>query len=395
MELQETERLLGCSYCRVRHIISAHPYASLYIPPRYKKEGLIYAPYWRFKGTAFALSQAKVAHRIIDTTRTARPDDGLPFSLGLRVQTQPLRFVEPKTKGHFLRPQVARRDVVESMSSRLLGLGSRLERQGLVQAHVGEVASLVFAPLSVGNQSVFDGLSGKRLEGLRPQALQAAQQVESIPYPDFIPALCPYCGWDLVGARDSLVQLCSGCNRVWAARGEELAEVRARFLPPSRKEKPLYLPFWELEIQGEKLGLQQRADLLRLANDVRAAGPQPKAEPSACRIPAFKIRPGLFLRLACQMTLAPGFDELADTPQRGKYYPVTLPRDEAFEALTPVLGRLAADKKTVFSGLAEERLELRASRLLFVPFRRQSPDYVQPQLNIGLPGNALHFARSL
>jgi hypothetical protein len=395
LQLQETERLLGCSYCRVRHIIFTHPQASLHIPPRHKGKELIYAPYWRFKGTAFALLQGKVAHRIIDTTRTARPDDGVPFSLGLRVQTQPLRFVEPKTEGTFLAPELPCREVVQRMSSRLLGLGSKLEGQGLVQCHVGEVASLVFAPLSVGKQSVFDGLSGKRLEGLRPQALQAAQQAESISYPSFLPALCPYCGWDLVGARDSLVQFCSGCNRVWAARQGKLAEVRARFLPPNGKEKPLYLPFWELEVQAEKLGLQRRADLLRLANDVRSAGPQPKDGPAVCRIPAFKIRPGLFLRLASQMTLASGFDELAESPQRGKYYPVTLPQGEAVEALTPVVGRLAADKKSAFSCLAKERFEIGGSRLLFVPFKRQNPDYVQPRLNIGLPGNALFFARSM
>ncbi len=395
LTLQETERLLRCSFCRVRHIVSAHPHACLYLPPRYGREKPIYVPYWRFKGAAFALDRGRLAHRLVDATRVAHPADNLPFSLGLRVQTQTLRFVEPKTEGSFLAPHVSRREIVEAMSSRLLGLESSLERRGLLQTYVGEVASLVFAPLAMEEGAVFDGLSGKRLSGLQPQALQSAEQAESISYPEFLPALCPYCGWDLAGARDSLVQFCSGCNRVWAARGGKLAEARVRFLPPRGKEKPLYLPFWELEIQGEKLGLQRRAELLRLANDVQAVGPQPKDEPAACRIPAFKIRPRLFLRLASQMTLAPGFDELANTPQRGKYYPVTLPRDEAMEALTPVLARLAADKESVFPLLAQESFQLGSCRLLFIPFQRQHSDYVQPRLNIGLPGKALFFARSL
>jgi len=105
--LEETENIIECPFCRVRSILSTHPFPCYYFEPRQEKLShipVIYIPYWRFKGLEFALNIEQVSYRVIDSSWVAidkLEQQGIPSSLGLRSQTQKLKFIQPETKGLF------------------------------------------------------------------------------------------------------------------------------------------------------------------------------------------------------------------------------------------------------------------------------------------------------
>jgi len=388
--------MVRCSFCRVRHVISALPCPCFYVQPRLQGE-MIYVPYWRFKGTSFVLNQGKVSFKIVDETRVARKEQGFPFSMGLKAQTQMLSFVQPDTPGTFLQPHIPLREAVATMGSGGHRIGLQ-EARGTVQTQVGEVTSLVYAPLCIEGHRIWDAISGKELP--RGRALWTAVQRDGtrVPYPDFWPALCPTCGWDLNGNRDSLVQFCSGCGQAWMAGERGLVQTRVSFVPGTGKGPSLFLPFWHLEIAIPELATRTMADFSRLFRRgrlIHPGGGSDRDGPAAFFIPAFKIRPRIFLRLARQMSMTSQLKEEASGPMRGENFSVTIGQSEAFEALIPVLGHLIRHQKTMDSLCAQNGFKLRSTRLIYIPFLRQGMDYVQPELNIAIPERALFFSQWL
>lgn len=396
LELQETEHIVRCSFCRVRHVISAIPCPCLYVQPRLQGE-MIYVPYWRFKGTSFVLDQGKVSFKIVDATRLARKEQSFPFSLGLKVQTQTISFVQPDTQGRFLQPHIPLRTAVATIGSG----GHRIGHSGAsgkVQTQVGEVTSLVYAPLYLEGHKIWDAISGKELP--RDATLWKSLQSERtrVPYPDFWPALCPTCGWDLSGKRDSLVQFCSGCGQAWMAGERGLLQIQVSLVPGPGKGPYLFLPFWHLEIAVPELEIHTMADFSRIfrrGSRIHPHGGPDGDRPAVFFIPAFKIRPRIFLRLARQMSLVSQFKEVSSGSELGEGFPVTIVQSEAFEALIPVLGHLIRHQKTMESLCSQNGLKLRSARLMYIPFLHQGMDYVHPELNIAIPERALFFSQWL
>ncbi len=388
--------MVRCSFCRVRHVISALPCPCLYVQPRLKGE-MIYVPYWRFKGTSFVLDQGKVSFKIVDATRVARKEQGFPFSLGLKVQTQTLSFVQPDTPGIFLQPHIPLREAVATMGSG----GHRIGHpgaSGTVQTQVGEVTSLVYAPLCIEGHRVWDAIGCQELTWGTTLWTSIQGEGTRVPYPDFWPALCPTCGWDLIGDKDSLVQFCSGCGQAWMAGERGLVQTRVSFAAGPGKGPSLFLPFWHLEIAIPKLETHNMADFSRLfrrGSRIHPDGGPDRDGPAVFFIPAFKIRPRIFLRLARQMSMVTQLKEIASAPGLRENFPVTIGQSEAFEALIPVLGHLIRNQNTMESLCSQNGFKLRSTRLIYIPFLRQGMDYVQPELNIALPERALFFSQWL
>jgi hypothetical protein len=153
-----------------------------------------------------------------------------------------------------------------------------------------------------------------------------------------------------------------------------------------------------MEIAIPELEIHTMVDFFRLVRRGRGIHPHGgpgRDGPAACLIPAFKIRPRIFLRLARQMSMASQTQEVTPAPECGENFPVSIGQSEAFEALIPVLGHLIRHQKIMENLCSQSGLKLRSARLLYIPFLRQGMDYVHPELNIAIPEKALFFSQWL
>ncbi len=206
--------------------------------------------------------------------------------------------------------------------------------------------------------------------------------------------LCPQCGWDLGGDKQSLVQTCPHCDTAWATGASGCENVDARFFPaqtpPSR-----YLPFWNLRFQATGFRLQTWADLVRLTNLPKVILPWMESTAFTFRVPAFKIRPELFLNLSNRVSLfQPEASPLTTLPTE-PLHPVTLSRDEAFHALPAVLGNLAPARKNLFPRIQGGRIIPKDAVLEYIPFNEGPKEYLQPDMNMAIQKNALLWSTSL
>ena len=92
-ELEETDRLFECGYCRVKSYLTVPDYFR-YTLPHHAPAGkeLIYFPYWRFKGMLFSCLKKNIDMRFLDVSHQALGSVHFPVNIGFRGQTQKLRF---------------------------------------------------------------------------------------------------------------------------------------------------------------------------------------------------------------------------------------------------------------------------------------------------------------
>lgn len=389
VELEDTDRIFSCPFCRVRLFIHADGPFRYYLKPRIEHPGaLIYVPYWRFRGNAFVVEPQDMRHKILDTSLLAVGNPALPASLGLRTQAIPLHFVEPDTPGLFLPPSIKSSKFKTRLLKAVPGLTAPAGPS--LTACVGDVLSLIHLPVFQGKDLV-DGITGRLLgqAGIDEQALERPGS-----HLRFSSTLCPQCGWDLTGDRQSLVQTCPHCDTAWEPGPEGGRRVTPHFLPTT--ERPaLYLPFWNLRFRAKGFRLQTWADLVRLTNLPRAILPWMESAAFSFRVPAFKIRPELFLNLSAQVSLEqPAAAETESLP-RVPLHPVTLPKEEAFQAIPVVLGRLAPARKNLFPRIRGGSISPLEGRIEYLPFVETSHEFLQPEMNMAIQKNTLFWSQAL
>lgn len=389
MELEETDRIFSCPFCRVRLFIHADGPFHYLLRPRVAHPGtLIHVPYWRFRGNAFVLGPESTQHRILDSSLLAVDNPALPASLGLRAQAMTLSFVEPTTQGLFLPPTMPSSDFKARLLRLVPGLAAQTGPR--LTACVGDTLSLIYLPVFQSHELV-DGITG---EHLGPASIDPALGGEPASHLRFASTLCPRCGWDLTGDRQSLVQTCLHCDTAWKPGPDGGKPVTPHFLP-SLEKADIYLPFWNLRVRARGFRLQTWADLIRLTNLPRVLLPWMESTAFSFRVPAFKIRPGMFLNLAAQVSLyqphAPELETLPRTP----LHPVTLPRKEAFDAVPVVLGRLAPARKNLFPRIQGGSMALAEASIEYLPFVEGSGEFVQPEMNMAIQKNALLWSTTL
>jgi DNA-directed RNA polymerase subunit RPC12/RpoP len=389
VELDETDRIFSCPFCQVRLFIHAQGPFQYYLKPRIAHPGtLIHVPYWRFRGNAFALGLGSTLHRILDSSLLAVDNPAMPPSLGLRTQAMNLSFVEPTTDGLFLPPTMPSSDFKARLLRLIPGLPSQTGPK--LTACVGDTLSLIYQPVFQSHELV-DAITG---EHLGPACIDTEKGEKAGSHLHFSSTLCPKCGWDLTGDRQSLVQTCLHCDTAWEPGPEGGTPITPHFL--HTREKPdIYLPFWNLHAKARGFRLQTWADLIRLTNLPRVLLPWMESTAFSFRVPAFKIRPELFLNMAAQVSLyqphAPELETLPRTP----LHPTTLPRNEAFEALPVVLGRLTPARKNLFPIIQGGSLRMVEASIEYLPFVEGPREFIQPEMNMAIQKNALHWSTTL
>ena len=391
--LLESDRLFSCGYCRVTSYIVIRGVSQYHLPHK-APEGkeLIYFPYWRFKGMLFACLPEGPQAQFIDTSHQACPSPRFPVSLGLRSQALTLGLVTGQTPGYFVTPQTGLGDVMAIFSRRFnRGMAQPL----LHQAHIGETVSLIYAPYYLDNGLV-DAVLNRPLANGAPLSWQP----EEFPggaartHLKFIATLCPNCGWDLAGTRDAQVLACENCRSLWQPTGSRFTPVPCAFAPADFPD-PHYLPFWRITADVKGLPLNSYADLVRLANLPKAPQDAWEALPFRFWIPAFKVRPRVFLRLMQVLSTALPPGDLERHLPGNTRLAANLPVNEAVEALRTCLAGIIKPIGRMAEMFPHSDIEARQALLVYLPFEDRTHELVSDTLNLAVNKNQLALAWNL
>ena len=389
--LEETDHLIQCPYCSVKSFLFAPDYFRLVLPHNAPDKDIIYVPYLRFKGNTYACQGQAIGHRIIDITHLGTPVKGLPMSLGLRPQAMKMKFVTPDTAGSFLKCSLKMDDVLSKVGKHASGTGQLFHR-----AYIGETVSLIYLPLFVQKETIFDAIIDQpivKLTGTEDMFGSTAEKPLRWKL-TFMSTLCPQCGWNLEGDRDSVVLTCNNCNTAWAASEGKFVRVDIAVVP-GQGDKTVYLPFWKITARAEGIEINSFADFIRVTNQPKVVQEDWENQDMSYWCPAFKIRPRIFLRLLSQLTVSQKDFEAEETiPKRG-LYPVTMPQSEAAQSMKLTLANSAMTKRDTFPMLPQVHFAIKDSILVYLPFTDKGHDMVQERMGVSINKKSLEYGRHL
>ena len=391
--LKETDRLFACEYCRVKsYLIQQNYFRYMFQSAAGGDKDLIFFPYWRFKGMLFSCVDGGIKHRFMDASHQAVESRHFPVSVGLRSQALKLNFVTPETKGYFLKPTLPFNNVLKIFERRL---STSLPKPVFHQSHIGETLSLIYSPFYI-NDKIYDAILNK------PVGSAPSDDFHAMPLPggnpdwriQFVPTLCPACGWDLHGRRDSLVLNCKNCNSVWGPSKNELK--RINFASILKKDNDvLYLPFWRIKTQISGITLNSYADLVKIANLPKAIQKDWSEIEFRFWSSAFKVRPHVFLRLGRNITLSQPQKKLEKELPDARLYPVTLPIGEAIESLTTSLASFMKPQKDLFPMLQDITIKPIGYLLVYIPFVEKHHEFIHSDFHLTINKNQLALASNL
>jgi hypothetical protein len=294
--------------------------------------------------------------------------------------------VTSDVEGRFIAPEVPLEEMVGIFEKQFC---NTLPRPILHHAHVGESTSMIYAPF-YDRGRLFDAILNAPVRSSARESFDAGRFETETDTGSilFVSTLCPHCGWDLDGARDSLVLHCKNCSSAWYPVGRKLKQVKFAVIEETG-DRTLYLPFWRIRADISGLELNTYADLIRVANLPAVAQPEDMAEPFRFWIPAFKVRPRVLMRLAENMTLGRLRADLKQALPTQPFYSVTLPVTEALEGLKILLASFFKPRHRIAEVLPDIELKARSFTLVYVPFHEGHHDYVQSELQFAVNKNML------
>jgi hypothetical protein len=311
--------------------------------------------------------------------------------LGLRSQALKLKFVAPEMPGRFVRPARSFDDTLAAFNRRF---SQALPRPILHCAHLGESMSLMYSPFYATDKlydAVLDSPVAAAVGGFPDAGLASGQPDWGV---RFVAALCPACGWDLEGARNTLAMLCRNCQSAWYPAGEALRQVESACLKDTA-EAGVYFPFWQITCDLSAIDLKSYADLTRIANLPKVVDSTAGLKEFRFWTPAFKIRAQVFMRLAESLTLLQAQDRVAPMLPPGPHHPVTLPVEEACESLKVVLAAFFKPRRALPELLPAITIRPRQHTLTYLPFIDDQHDFIQPQTRLAINKNLLSLSGNL
>ncbi len=392
-ELEETDRLFRCPYCRVNSYLLS-PGFFRYVMPHHAPAGkqVIYYPYWRFKGMLFSCLNRKIETRFLDVSHQALESPLFPWNIGFRGQTQKLRFAVSNGEDIFMRSDLAFEKLVDRWS---LQYSARLPKPILHQDYIGEVHSLVYAPFYL-DSKIYDAILNQPVSDTSVQDIpDGLLRADFADWPiRFLATLCPQCGWDLDGDRDSLALHCPNCRSVWWARKGKLSQLNCAHIP-SDGDRIVFLPFWRIQADVSRVPLSSYADLVKAANLPRVPQPGWEQQPFHFWTPAFKVRPQSYLTIATSVTLSQPEDALRPCQPPGSVQAINLPLEEALESLKMILANFLKPIERKSEWLPQIRIQGRRFLLVYIPFRQTHHELVHDGLNLAINKNTLAHAKNL
>ncbi len=392
VELAETDRVLTCPFCGTRHVL-ARGIARFTLPHIDRPGRLIHVPYLRCKGSVFFCHLNGVTHRVVDTTVAAVPINVLPLTLGYRPQAMKMHYASDNLDTTYLQNKLSIKEALATVEAHHLAAAK--SGPPLHQQWIGETLSLIYLPLIIDNDKVFDGVTGDPLAMLANNTdIFLASALPSLDWQSkLLPTICPNCGSDLRCEQESIVLLCGNCDTAWQEDGGTLTDVAFETVP-AKGEDAIHLPFWRLEVDFKGISIHSLADFIRLTNIPRAIQPQWEDMEMAFYCPAFKIRPKIFLRIASQLTAAQRpATGVALTPSR--FASVSLEASEAEESIKLILASAAMAKRNILPLLPEISVTIRRNKLVFLPFFDNGYELCQEELKVVINKQILELGKNL
>ncbi len=401
--------LFHCSFCRTNlHMITNGPLC--YMIPPWKgldgpEEHIVHIPYWRFKGMRYrVVGRNKIEAGALDTTAVACTGLPVEASLGIRPQVGVLRLI-PDSR-YMLPHNRPAREAIEHISARLQLLDNHSAHG--IERFIGETKCLIYAPFKMArvkgppsgkgvwrlaplwdrdNENVWRSLSAQAVARIKRGLMQVMA-----PGYRFFPLICPECGFDLPALSGAIVYPCQGCSRVWQVNGDGLTQIEYRlYNPPSGITDPVFLPFWRLSMTLGGMPVKNRGQLSRFVISYRTIPRKWDNQPVTLFVPAFKLNPRLFLKVAKWMSLANIVEDSAaglDEPMG--LHAVSLPLEEAAQAIKIVLAELFKGNNPRLLGMIKEcRLKVDNAFLTFLPFKKQVMELVDAFSGHAIPKAAL------
>jgi DNA-directed RNA polymerase subunit RPC12/RpoP len=393
VELEETHRLIHCPYCGVRNFLFTRDYFRFILPHNAPDEDIIYAPYMRFRGNVYFCRDASISHRVVDITQRGLAVEELPHSLGLKPQALKMRLVSPEIRGVFLRDSMKTGDILANVekNTSFLTPGKLFHR-----AYIGDALSLIYLPLYIRKNRLFDAVSNQPVADLPRDNDMFLSFIDDNPrwQITFMPTICPHCGWDLDGEKGSVVLTCRNCGSAFQSSGGNFVPVRFGSVT-SGDNDIYYLPFWRIETRSEGVAISSYADFIRVTNQPKIVREEWETKNMCFWIPAFKIRPRIFLRLARQTSVSQEDFNIEEKIPKGKLYPVTLPCSEAVQSLKVILASSVMLKKKIFPLLPRVNFINGESTLVYLPFRDIGQEVFQERVRISIQKKTLEFGLRL
>jgi hypothetical protein len=366
------------------------------LPPRVPRDDIFYLPYWHVRGLAFTCANTSIRFRVVDTSRCAAELDFAPPTLGLRPQVMKLHFVSDEEKAFYVSRRKEARELLlqEDAWQKIDSLSAR--EQVFLREFIGETCSCIYAPFYYKNKTYYDAILDRPVYRLPPDMKAANLKGKRNPGQQisFIPAMCPQCGWDLTGEKESSVFICHNCESVWDSDTGKLKPLEYS-VAETDEQDVLHVPFWRMQASIEGVQLETFADLIRFANIPKAITSAFEQQRLSFWAPAFKIKPGLFQRLLQQLTfLQPQADE-GIRLKNLQLAPVNLPKKEAADSIKIALAGLAVKKHDFFPQLESITAHVTESRLVYLPFRQSGYDYVQCHCGFSLSKSAFKFGKKI
>jgi predicted RNA-binding Zn-ribbon protein involved in translation (DUF1610 family) len=393
IELDETDHLVRCPYCNVKSFLFTPNYFRFVLPHNARDREIIYAPYLRFKGNVYYCMGSRIGHRVVDITHAGLPLEGIPVSLGLRPQAMKMKLVTPDTNGSFLRFSLKPSNIL-TRAGKLAAAAASGEL--FHRAYIGETMSIIYLPLYLDRNRVFDAILNKPILKVPASEDFTGKSINRNPrwHVTFLPTLCPQCGWNLDGEKDSVVLICTNCETAWEAADGRFVRVNFQGIPGD-DENTVYLAFWKICVSAQGLELDSFADFIRLTNQPRLVRPEMDYQEMSFWAPAFKIRPGVFLSLSRRFTISQHKFQTDDLMPKKNRYPVTLPQREAVQSMKITLASSSINKKDVLPQLPRLRFNMKRSSLVYLPFTIKGHEMIQQQMDVSINKNALEFGRRL
>lgn len=393
IELNETDHILRCPYCNVQHFLFAPDHFRFVLPHKAPDKDIIYAPYLRFRGKVYVCQNQTIQHRVVDITHVGTPFKGLPPSLGVRPQAMKMKFATPDTAGSFITSSARSIDILAAV-----GKHTSLFTSGRVfhRAYIGETISLIYFPLYIQRTTIIDAVINKPIAQLPHGTDMLGPAINKNPRwkLTFLATLCPQCGWNLEGDRDSVVLTCNNCNTAWEASKGGFTQADFSVIP-GRGSHTIYFPFWKTTVSCKGVDINSYGDFIRVTNQPMVVKKDWENQDMSFWSPAFKIRPKFFLRLSTQLTVLQHHFQTKEETVKGRLYPVTLPRAEAAQSMKLTLAASATVKKNIVPFLPHVRFAIKGSTLVYLPFTNTPHDMVQQQAPISINKKALEFGRHL
>ncbi len=391
--MKETDRLFSCEFCRVKsYLFPKGIFCYMFSSPFPKKKNLVFFPYWRFKGMLFSCVEDGIKHRFIDVSHQAVESRYFPVSVGLRSQALKLSFVTTETQGRFLKPTLSFKEVMRLFENRF---GASLPKPIFQQAHIGETLSLIYSPFYV-NEKIHDAVLNKPVSSVLPVDFNPGHLPGGRPdwNIQFLPTLCPGCGWDLHGEQDALVLNCKNCNSVWRPYGNGFRRLQFACLP-KKEGSVIYLPFWRIKADISGISLGSYTDLLRIANLPKAVQKGWDNIPFRFWSLAFKVTPQVFIGLTRNITLCQPQEQLLTELPDDRLHPVTLPIEEAFDSLKINLASFIKPRKNFFPKLQDIKIKPESYLLVYIPFTENHHEFIQTDLHLTINKKQLILAANL